>query len=569
MSSNESNTPLIKPVDPNLYKTEQSNTVQTNDNNTVSETPSTQTPTVNDEVDEENTVNEISEGEELPTTIGSLRCPSCKQEVAFFVTKSPNSPYVKCPRCGTTFSKKLIPRGAALISKKMDSLVGNVSYDELVRMYNDGEINDIIKPKSVKVIIPKKIELPKNNNMGYEQNTVQENTVTQQVVPPNQNRVNVQPPQVNTQRQYIDEPFDASSVFNTPKNPCDVLAEVFSEFSNLNQNFVKLMVNYCRRKENQQGGIHPYELLYYLKKMKSGVKTEAEADFIVKEYVDALNAEAEKAKNNGMDYPVWLLNYNSMGPAPENMMELPPLPNMPQQPTPVVARPLGFGGFGGRYNQTPSSPSQSNTSNTVDNSTAIMLKMLDLQQKNTELTVKSLQDSMQNSFQQLSQNLAGAFNAIAEALKSLQNNNKSGLDEDKLKLILENKEKEFDTLRMKDQLEHTSKDFEKTLKEIETRYQDLLKSQEEKIKDLEKRLESRAVSEYNSDSAKLVYHTISEGFDTAKGISKDLINIVKDRQPVKEIVSSLLPQLKKIKTNEGLIDELEEEGLVDEGNNDK
>ena len=482
---------------------------------------------------------------------GGFTCPTCKQPVAFFITKSINSPYAKCPRCGSTFAKRIIPHGSAVISKKLDGLAGNISYEELIRMYNEGEIDDIIIPKSSKDKIPQKIVSNPNTMpqaMRGEQGTRQGS-------------------QTSGRQESLEENYDASSVFPTPKSPCDVLAEVFSEFSSLNPNFVRLMVNHCRRKEGQQGGIHPYELLYYLKKMKSGVKTEAEADFIVREYVEALNTEAEKARNTGFDYPMWLLNYNT--PVNDKPMELPPAPVNPVSPIPVSPPPpnirqynLRYGGPFGNTPQPPQPPSQHE-----DNSTLIV-KLLELQQKNNELILNSIKESMQASFQQMANNLGGAFSAIADALKSLQNN-KPSLDEEKLKLILENKDKEFAVQMAKDQLERASKSFEDTLKQVGQRYEDLLRAQEQKIRELEERIKEQKLSAYNSDSAKLVHESIKEGLDTVKTISENLIKVVQERRPLEQIASNIVPKIQKIKTNEGLINQLEEEGLVDEGSNNE
>ncbi len=108
---------------------------------------------------------------------------------------------------------------------------------------------------------------------------------------------------------------------------------------------------------------------------------------------------------------------------------------------------------------------------------------------------------MQASFQQLANNLGGAFSAIADALKNLQNN-KPSLDEEKLKLILESKDKEFAVQMAKDQLERASKSFEETLKQVGQRYEDLLRAQEQKIRELEERIKEQKLSAYNSDSDK-------------------------------------------------------------------
>jgi len=481
---------------------------------------------------------------------GGFTCPTCKQPVAFFITKSVNSPYAKCPRCGSTFAKRIIPHGSTVISKKLDGLAGNISYEELIRMYNEGEINDIVIPKSSKNKIPQKIV----SNLNAMPQSVGSGQSTRQGL------------QTSGRQESLEENYDASSVFPAPKSPCDVLAEVFSEFSSLNPNFVKLMINHCRRKEGQQGGIHPYELLYYLKKMKSGVKTEAEADFIVREYVEALNTEAEKARNTGFDYPMWLLNYNT--PVNDKPMELPPTPVNPVSPIPVSPPPnirqynQRYGGPFGNMPQSPQAPSQHE-----DNS-AIIVKLLELQQKNNELMLNSVKESMQVSFQQLTQNLSGAFSAIADALKSIQNN-KPSLDEEKLKLILENKDKEFAIQMAKDQIERASKSFEDTLKQVGQRYEDLLKAQEQKIRELEERMKEQKLSAYNSDSAKLVHESIKEGLDTVKTISENLIKVVQERRPLEQIASNIVPKIQKIKTNEGLINQLEEEGLVDEGSNNE
>jgi len=480
---------------------------------------------------------------------GGFACPTCKQPVAFFITKSINSPYAKCPRCGATFAKRIIPHGSTVISKKLDGLAGNISYEELIRMYNEGEIDDIIIPKSSKDKIPQKV-VSSSNAMHQ---VVRSEQSTRQGL------------QTSGRQESLEENYDASSVFPTPKSPCDVLAEVFSEFSSLNPNFVRLMVNHCRRKEGQQGGIHPYELLYYLKKMKSGVKTEAEADFIVREYVEALNTEAEKARNTGFDYPMWLLNYNT--PVSDKPMELPPAPVNPVSPIPVSPPPPSIRQYNQRYGGPFGNMPQPPPSQHEDNS-AIIVKLLELQQKNNELMLNSVKESMQASFQQLAQNLSGAFSAIADALKSLQNN-KPGLDEEKLKLILENKDKEFAIQMAKDQLERASKSFEDTLKQVGQRYEDLLRAQEQKIRELEERMKEQKLSAYNSDSAKLVHESIKEGLDTVKTISENLIKVVQERRPLEQIASNIVPKIQKIKTNEGLINQLEEEGLVDEGSNNE
>ncbi|MEM3290532.1 MAG: hypothetical protein QW046_03360 [Candidatus Micrarchaeaceae archaeon] len=460
----------------------------------------------------------------IESTPDGVICPACRKTVPFFITNKPKGRMAKCPSCGAQFARRLIPDDKIVVDESLFRMAGFTSLDSI-----KSKVKERYAQIAERLEVKDKVETPKEQDKGKEQTSIR----------------------VNTQ-----------DLIDVPKDPCDVLAETLSEFSNLNIEFVKVITNRCRRMSSESGGMHPYELLYYLKNMKSGIKTSAEADFIVSEYVAALQKESEKANRKGLDYPYWLLNYQQ----PNAQMSMPPFP-MPRYQaddrTPPPPMPSGVM-YQRRVEREPEPRSQPSTD------LSLVKEMMQMQKENTQLMVENIQKQNEMNIKTLQDGLNQGLGMLAQAINQLaqmlQQPKNDGLSMDKLEKLLMEKDKQMEEKLRQLQDELREKKTEEKMEQIKKEYEAKLAQQANEMNQIKQYLQA-VQSNYTSDQAKLIGSTVQLGAQTVKEVASDIIGLFKERRPVQDLVVNLAPQIRKVTTNQNISEMLKTQGLIDEDDN--
>ena len=518
---------------------------------------------------------------ETPTSTyryGFYRCPACGRLVPFFLSTSPRSGWVKCPACGRSIAKRSVPEEAIIYDRELTTIARRRhGLEYFVRkVVEKGYINK--SPEEI-------LEELREAEEGV-QRPVKMEPRREEPRPVDVERGVGDRPAVERQ----EKPIRMEKLFERPKTPCEVLQEVLEEFA-LRDEFKHAMIRRCER----NNGMHPVELLHYLVSMKSGVKTQGEAQFIAEEYAAALRAEMEKARQLNMPYPTIPLTENVpvTSPIASRLLQIVPpqqyAPNQPQIPSRTSPTgPMGYSGYPQGQSPTTTTtivqpPSQDvggllrglaellrsivpqQTQQTPQGDGMVYNLIIEtfksqqeFQMKQMEMIAKSIEEGMKS----LGEGVSKAFEQVAKTIEELQ------------------KKKEADPeLVYKAAKAEAEKEFYQKLLEM---YKEEQKQLQQYVESLAKKIEemsvmsTQAVSEFRSDNAKLMAQALNQ----AAGAIVKLIDSLDKRQPVKLIiealpyVTSLSSKTKKIpkkyretETMTGeqeVLEELVEQGLVEE-----
>ena len=533
---------------------------------------------------------EEEEPQETPTdtySFGKYYCPKGDHYTPFFVMAKPTSPVVRCPVCGATIGRKQVPEQSIIIDSEIH---------ELIR--RGADFKSILLLARTKGYIPDSVEDEDIMDMVKREEEMEESIREEKRPAPRQDSGE------DTEERRDREGTPLDKLFRRPKHPCEVLQEVLNEFK-LKSEFVTAMVRRCQR----AGGLHPVELLHYLTTMKSGVKTQGEAQFIAEEYAAALREEMEKARQLNMPYPsigitepaalqgtvaspgfqrlLQILppngsttppSYGSTSPSVSPGFQTPgarPQPsrtpgqvaNMQTQALDITGIFQGIAALLNALNKTQPQQQQ-----TEDKLMALMFQMLQKQQEQTmQLLIQQQRQQIEELAKQLGTGLQELGRSFAESIKEL-----SKLVESTTKQRQADPELLYKAAKAEAEKEYLEKLLK--LKEEET------KKLTESLSELEKKIyevimtASKPAGEFQSDEAKLVATALQQ----ATALGNKLVDILDKRQPIKIIVEALptlmqaqgagkVPEkYRSTETKAGeaieVIEELEKLGLVEEEN---
>jgi len=454
-------------------------------------------------------------------------CPSCHSNVPFFIASNKRTPVVKCPNCGTIIKKPEVKDAEVkVVPRPIYDKAGKVPLEDLLREIDEWEARE--EAELMEESIPPKGSTPTRN--------------------------------------IRDE------LFERPKEPCEVLHEILEAYG-LSKTFTEWMVRRCTR----VGYLHPLELYHFMRTMRSGVKTEQEAAFIAEEYAQALAAEIQKAQRLNMTYPIPNLTI-----PPTKLNVEPGIANkliqiMPIQSQNQTSMPYAYGqslpSYQGRGQPNVTQPAPMSQFPQQPISPRDMIELFKVAQstatEQTKLMVQNLENKIDTTIQQAMSPIAKALEMLSEALKQPKS---SGLDPEIVKVLLQSKESsakaEAEANYYKSMLEMVTKQHEeekkillKALEEREKKLEDLQKTMYELISKMQK-----PVGEFKTDEAKLIANALNSLADVGNKVVDALVN----RKPLETIMKtlpSLMTQQKVIqkgKTEENIVKELEEAGLVEE-----
>jgi len=453
-------------------------------------------------------------------------CPSCHSNVPFFIASNKRTPVVKCPNCGTIIKKPEVRDAEVkVVPRPIYDKAGKVPLEDLLREIDEWEVKE--EAEVMEESIPPKNETPTKN--------------------------------------IRDE------LFEHPKEPCEVLHEILEAYG-LSKTFTEWMVRRCTR----VGYLHPLELYHFMRTMRSGVKTEQEAAFIAEEYAQALAAEMQKAQKLNITYPIPNLTIPptklNVEPGVANkLIQIMPVQQVQNQ----TAMSYGYGqpqsNYQGRGQPNVTQPAYQVPHQSI--SPRDMIELFKVAQstatEQTKLMVQNLENKIDTTIQQAMSPIARALEMLSEALKQPKS---SGLDPEIVKVLLQSKESsakaEAEANYYKSMLEMVTKQHEeekkillKALEEREKKLEDLQKTMYELISKMQK-----PVGEFKTDEAKLIANALNSLADVGNKVVDALVN----RKPLETIMKtlpSLMTQQKitqKGKTEENIVKELEEAGLVEE-----
>ena len=463
---------------------------------------------------------------ENPDVVG-YECPNCHSNVPFFLASNKRTPVVKCPNCGTIIKKPDVRDAEVkVVPRHIYDKAGKVPMEELLREIDEWEAKE--EAEVMEESIPPKGEI--------------------------------------TPRNIRDE------LFERPKEPCEVLHEILEAYG-LSKTFTEWMVRRCTR----VGYLHPLELYHFMRTMRSGVKTEQEAAFIAEEYAQALAAEMQKAQRLNMTYPIPNLTIppTKLNVEPGVANKLIQIMPVQQQPQNQTAMTYNYGQPTPQYQGRPAQPVPTGAYPPPIQQTISPRDMIELfkvaqssASEQTKLMVQNLETKIDTTIQQAMNPIAKALEMLSQALQSKS----SGLDPETLKILLESKaasaKAEAEANYYKTMLEMVTKQYEEDRKTL----MEALKERDKKLEEMQKAMVEliskmqKPVGEFKTDEAKLIANALNSLADVGNKVVDALVN----RKPLETMIKAL-PTLvaqqkvtQKGKTEENIVKELEEAGLVEE-----
>ena len=179
------------------------------------------------------------------------KCPKCGQEVEYFLKRKRRDPALKCPACNEYFIRSDLPPGTTYVVKYEDT----------------GEQH-------------------------------------QEQVPP-------QPPQPSPQPSPQPAPKRPPSLFEEPKEPSQVIAEILTDWG-CDEEFVRKVCEYI----NMKGYFDPGWMMNMLLRARTGRRfTEQEAFMVVDMIMAALEREKRRAEEMGRTFPLALISLRATTPS--------------------------------------------------------------------------------------------------------------------------------------------------------------------------------------------------------------------------------------------------------------
>jgi len=445
------------------------------------------------------------------------QCPNCGDWVEYFEwfgdIKSP-----MCPSCKKLVKRDLIPP-EAIVWKPAGS--GSTRSKKSRKRGKSSKTESLLRAEEIRKIAEEVSELP--DEESFPRKIEREASIE------------------------MEESMRDEGLFEAPKTPEKIVFEILSQYKHIKTEFIRAMV----RRSKLKGGLTPDELKYFMLSMKSGVKSEAEAQFIAEEYKFALEREAKKAQKMGypISYPIGITGSRTSPPI-----------GYGSYPS-ATAR--TYGGYPTTSTFTPASTYSPSTQAQSQNIEAMInqlrqefqmqirqileekerrkiedkLHELEKEQERRITDILNMIKEMNVQWQQQMQQMVQAFQEQLQQVVQIAKTPPENVvtRDDFEKFMLEQQrmmlEKQLELLMERDK--EKSKQIEELLKEIKN-WRD--KSEKEKLELLKKieelsRREPYKPEGYKSDEMRL----IAEGLHT-------LANVVQDRKPV-EVVVKAVPKL--------------------------